>query len=130
MNKKYQTKQKTCICEYFEKNKQESFTAKELLENLEEKLEKVSKATLYRCLDSLLEQGIIIKELKDKNTTTYQYIGDESKCMIKCTHCGHISKAPIDMVKEIKEKYKITVDMLYGNCSKCTEDMYAKNFKK
>ena len=77
--KSYNTKQKEYILSYLKKHKDVYLTADEILYGLNKKEEVVSRATLYRYLDCLVEQSIVKKILFQNETkASYQYI--ESTC--------------------------------------------------
>ena len=60
-SKNYQTKQKNLIHELFANRKGEHFTAEQLLLTLEKNNTPVSKATLYRPLQQILDNSEIIR---------------------------------------------------------------------
>ena len=71
--KNYHTKQKSQIRDIFINNPNDNFTADNLMLLLTKNNTPVSKATLYRTLDFMFDNGEIIKYNIDKNSSCYQY---------------------------------------------------------
>lgn len=127
--KSYNTKQKEYILSYLKKHKDVYLTADEILYGLNNKEEVVSRATLYRYLDCLVEQSIVKKILFQNETkASYQYI--ESTCkkyILKCTSCGKIVNTDCsdleNVCRHLQENHNFLIDeaniTLYGECQDC-----------
>lgn len=127
--KVYNTKQKCIIKEFFKSQKQNYFTIEQLIENLVSN-NKLSKATLYRTLDLMINQGEIVKYYLDTKTPCYQYRDTNDFILFKCNNCGNTIDIPNKLInnatKKINSEYGISIDsnlmILYGKCKKCKED--------
>lgn len=133
--KKYQTKQKNIIKDLLALDDRKYYTAEQILKTLENNKTPVSKATLYRTLEQMIEADEIIKYNIDSSSTCYQYIkcGDLKKCHIhfKCKLCGIIlhldNEKIIQLDEELEKKYRISIDLektvLHGICNMCKEGL-------
>lgn len=132
--KSYQTRQKNIIKELFINNPSEHFTAEEILNLLINSATPVSKATLYRTLDTLVLAGDIIKYNLDGVCSCFQYndytASTSDHIHFRCQTCGQIFHINSSIVKKIDEdfekEYGFLIDnkrtMLYGICDKCRGD--------
>ena len=131
--KSYQTKQKNIIKELFINHPQNHYTVEEILNLLVTSSTPVSKATLYRTLDSLVVAGDIIRYNLDGVCSCYQFNDCSSEVNnhihFRCENCGHIfhinSSVVKSMDKKLEKEYGFVIDnkrtMLYGICDKCKE---------
>ena len=129
--KSYQTKQKNTIKDFLLENKNQHFSADQILFHLNERQTPVSKATLYRTLDQLVETKEVIKCNVDGGLNYYQYLDCEhNQCAhihFKCEVCGqvlHIHTSIIEQLDQtMQEDYHISIDttktVLYGICASC-----------
>ena len=129
---RHNTKQKTIILDVLEKNRNH-ITADDLITLLSSSGEKVGRATVYRFLHELENQGKVKKyTMGEKNTAYYQYIGDSSchgHYHLMCDVCGkleHLDHLVADaFAKSAMEKYGFEIDcsktVFYGKCKDCTE---------
>jgi Fur family ferric uptake transcriptional regulator len=122
----YKTKQSDMILDFFKKNPDDCYSAKEIIEN---KDLKIGEATVYRLLSKLSEQGSLNKFLGDKGAV-YKYNECKDKdphFHLKCTDCGHLIHADCGFLGEIenhlKEDHNFMLDSskvtLYGICDEC-----------
>lgn len=127
--KSYQTKQKNIIHSLLLEYQNTDLTIDEIINILITRNTPVAKATLYRCLDSFMDLGIV-KKWKLENKTSYQYIGeDESQFKLKCECCGKLIKAELPVLNKVDtsvtNKYGFHIDItktvLYGKCENCLE---------
>ena len=128
--KNYQTRQKTAIFALLKEHPEMHLTAEQMLTILKDENTPVSKTTLYRFLDWLVENGEVNKYVID-NISCYQYVGtnlDTQNCFhLICDHCGKLINASTADIKKINEKlekwlnFKIdnTKTILYGTCKEC-----------
>ena len=131
-NKSYNTIQKQRILEMLKANSNHHLNVDEMLFILNTKQIYVSRATLYRYLDVLVQTGEVRKFLiGDNEKACYQYIEDKEHCSnhfhLMCTECGklihlHCQKVD-DIVGHILEEHKFLVDpgrvVFYGICEEC-----------
>ena len=125
----YNTKQKNSIKDIFLNNPNEYFTAEQLLSILVCDKKLVSKATLYRTLDTMISSGELIKYNVDSNVSCYQYsnCNENNHIHFRCQTCGkilHIQNPLVDTItSKIGDEYGLKIDnkktMLYGYCKEC-----------
>lgn len=127
---KYSTKQGEALLRFFEQNSDRHFTAAELEAGLASSGAKLGKATVYRHLDSLVEQGRVRRFVSDDGKIAcYQFCGEGCKehYHLKCGKCGELIHVECEQLDEMcrhimahhgfeVEKEKIT---LCGVCEKC-----------
>lgn len=128
--KSYQTKQKNVIKDLLIKEGDKHFTAEQILTILEEQDTPVSKATLYRTLEQLVENHEVVKYNFDGTSSCYQYLNCEHNSgrhfHFKCEECGkilHIDNETEAFDLELEKRYGIAIDLsktiLYGICDNC-----------
>ncbi len=119
--KNYHTKQKSQIRDIFINHPNDNFTVDKLMILLTKNKTPVSKATLYRNLEFMIDNGEIMKYNIDKNCDNSNHIH------FKCQNCGAILHIENPIVKQmdvkIEQEYGVVVDstktILYGMCAKC-----------
>ena len=125
----YNTKQKDLIYELI-KNKKTSFTIKDIYNDLNKK---VGLTTIYRFIEKLEKENLIIKEINKDNITYYQYL---EKCesnnhfYLKCEKCKNIIHIDCDCINElyshIKKEHKFKINkekiIINGICKKCNKE--------
>ena len=132
LQKTYQTKTKLAIIEYFSKHAHEAVTVSDLDRFFKDQNQSIDRSTIYRCLDRLLKQHLLLKFSKDDGKNSfYQYIGEDSHCEehlhLKCTQCGkiiHLNCAFMDEIADhILSKHNFVLQyessILFGICKDC-----------
>ena len=126
----YKTKQRDMIFNILLNNKNRHMTAEELQkEILINKLE-ISRATLYRTLDSLTNEGKVKKIIvDDKNPICYQIcdMNNTNHFHLICEKCGKLIHLDCDevngLIKHINLEHDFDIDpsrvVLYGLCKDC-----------
>lgn len=127
-----QTKQKAVILEFMKAHKNEHIRAEDILSGLEKQGEPVSKATVYRFLKALEDEGMIRRyTLSDKAPACYQYMADTPECRrhyhLMCSKCGAIvhmdSPTLRSFMDEALKNEGFTIDecktVFYGLCRDC-----------
>ncbi len=128
----YQTKQKSAIFSLLKENYKIHMTAEQMLNILKDEETPVSKTTLYRFLDVLVENGEVNKYVID-NASCYQYVGNNKESQncfhLICDQCGKLINANKEDIKLLDKKlekslnFKIdnTKTLIYGTCKECLE---------
>ena len=120
----YKTKQKENILNLLKNNNEKTLSAIEIIRLLNLK---VSKATIYRQLDSLFRKNIINRYYNEStNRYEYSYSIDE-KCSyhlhLKCNKCGMIYHLNDKITRSITSDLNFNIDfnnsLIYGICQKC-----------
>lgn len=130
--KAYKTKQRRCILQALQALPGQHATAEALCDFLKNEGEEVSLATIYRNLDKLVNEDVIIKyTLPDGMRACYQYLGEcehsTCHCHVICTGCGsvsHLECTGVDwLATHLLEEHQLVLDVqktvLYGLCAKC-----------
>ena len=134
IKKNYRTRQQEAIIEYFRMNPHSCVTADEIYIYFMNTENKIGKATVYRCLDRLLENGTIKKFISDEGgCAMYQLIDSDNGCdrhfHLKCTVCGEIIHMDCEFMEQfenhIRRHHNFKVDnartVIYGICEKCAD---------
>lgn len=129
--KKYNTKQRDQIVDFFRLNEGTCFTAGDVIERLGGQ---IGKATIYRCLVMLSKDGTLKRFIADKGeAASYQYNGcnhqSESHFHLKCLSCGEVIHVDCSCMKDISahiaNEHNFAVDtaktLLYGLCKNCKQ---------
>lgn len=106
------------------------FSAKEIFCKLTAAGEEVGQTTVYRIIDSMVEDGQLKKTLGEDNEVRYQYLEScdhFGHCYLKCNNCGrlqHIDCEDIcDLTAHIERQHKFKVDdtnmVINGLCRSC-----------
>lgn len=128
----YKTKQRTFIVELLKEYHGRHLTAEEIVTLLEQRKNAVGKATVYRCLERLIEQGEVKKySFGEGKSACYEYHLEQQTPYyhLKCSQCGavtHMECKYLDSLQEhVYEHHGFTLDaaqiVLFGCCEKCTK---------
>lgn len=133
---KYKTKQREILIEYLKTVAGEHITAGDVCEYFKENGIPVGQSTVYRRLESLVDEGIINKYIIDAGSPAcFEYVGEDSheECEIcfhcKCEKCGKLIHLHCDELEEIGEHlskdHNFKLDpkrtVFYGICEDCSE---------
>ena len=127
MNKRnhYDTKQKDIIINTIKNHKE--FTINDIYEELKGK---VGLTTIYRKVDSLVEENKVKKYIGKDNVTYYQYLCDcdkDNHFYLKCDKCGTLEHVDCDCINELSEhisknhKFELNKQniVINGICKNC-----------
>jgi Fur family ferric uptake transcriptional regulator len=127
----YNTKPKEYISQFLENHKNKRFSIKDLDDWLKNNNYNVNLATIYRNIDKLVKDNVLLKHQNvDNGYATYQYIENE-KCLthfhFECIKCGRVShlgaKETNDFLKMIKRTMFFEVEpqntYIRGICNNC-----------
>ena len=136
----YKTKIKEKIVQCFTENDEASYSAKDIYLNLKQKGEKVNITTVYRNLDTMTGDGLLIRFQDSKcEKALYKYSGKEGDCRthlhMKCVECGAVIHLNCRFMKEIKTHIKsdhgfsilCSNSVLYGICKDCGKSEKVNN---
>ena len=107
------------------------FAPEELVKQCQDNRRRVSRASIYRCLQEMLEAGVIRETAYGEKHTHYEHMYDEEPHHhARCIKCGHLLEIPdLDEEKvyqKILEKkgFKILGHEMtfYGICHTCQEE--------
>lgn len=128
----YRTRQRELISQFLIAHKGSHLSAEEVEAYLREQGSPVGKSTIYRCLDRLVEQGVVRRYyLEEGRGACYQYADNTDGCRehfhLKCLACGKLIHVECDYLDEVAshvlEHHRFTIDntktVLYGLCEAC-----------
>ncbi len=131
---KYKTKQREILIDYLESVPGVHITAADVCEYFKRQGATIGQSTIYRQLESLVDEGIINKYIIDGNSPAcFEYIGADSHidsdiCFhCKCEKCGKLIHLHCDELKEIQghlykeHQFKMNPmrTVFYGLCEQC-----------
>jgi len=134
----YKTQQKDAILQILKSNSKTSFNAEKILELLQKQDKKVSKATLYRFLDSCTENLITRKTFNaESKSYEYQYVQENnahcsSHFHLKCVNCGALIHLECEdaneFINHINKEHGFLIDQnlstIFGLCKKCVKQKF------
>ena len=135
---KYKTRQKEMLIDYLSSVEGEHITANDVCEFFKSQGETIGQSTIYRHLESLVDEGIINKYVIDANSPAcFEYMGRESHlagevCFhCKCEQCGCLIHLHCDELSEIGKhlynEHHFKLDpkrtVFYGLCENCINEV-------
>ena len=105
----YRTNQKETVLNYIQNYPQAHFTAADLFASLKQEGYKIGLTTVYRHLDRLVDEGILVKSIVDENTPAcFELSGHDgqqhSACYhCKCTKCGKLIHLHCDEITKLEQ---------------------------
>ncbi len=124
----YTTKQKKYILDFFKNNNSTLYSAKEIMQELENKNINIGLTTIYRCLEQLTNNNDLMIFYGDfgKKHGYFPCIND-SHYHIICSSCGHIEHLDCNYFNDLKKHLIQTHNFhlnrneifLKGRCTKC-----------
>ena len=119
---KRNTQQKQIILDALAVLKFNHPTALDVLNQIRKSHPAMSKATVYRNLKSMAEEGIIVRMESESGLERYD-CNTHSHAHFKCNKCGELYDLDEDLGATIKYKCAFVVKsidvVLRGNCDKC-----------
>lgn len=132
MVKSYQTKSRKELLAYCERMGNRRFCAKDIFDYLKEQNISMNSATVYRNLDKLVSDKILLRtKSSQEDSCYYQYAGENSHCHehlhLQCKKCGriiHFEDSVMDKLnsfiqKELKMALIPSESLLIGLCDEC-----------
>ncbi len=127
--KQYNTRQREVILDFLKQNEDLSLTVEAITNELKGQ---VGQTTVYRYLEKLANEKIVLKYDKpDGKCTYYKYYKPQSDavkgCHLLCTECGKITALSCHFIFEldahIRSQHQFNLDgtktILYGVCGQC-----------
>lgn len=132
MKKGYVTKPRNLMLEYITAQKDRQFSAMEVYNFLLERDYQINLATVYRNLDKMQQEGILLQyKYADKKCSMYQYAAESDDCghhlHLKCNSCGKVIHLECEFMAEISrhlmEHHGFEIDcresVITGLCESC-----------
>lgn len=129
---RYNTKQQSLIYEFFKKSSGAHFTADEVCLAL--KQSEVSRATVYRAVEKLTEEGVLIKYNFGKGQSAcYEFCSENAEndtfhfICTKCKRLMHLDCSALsDLEEHLSKDHALKIDrsltVLYGTCGRCMKE--------
>ena len=133
---KYKTKQRETLLDYLASVSGEHVTAADICEHFSAAGTAIGKATVYRQLESLVDEGLLNKYVIDGTSPAcFEYVAEENHahgdvCFhCKCEKCGRLIHLHCDALAEIQShlsadhSFQLNVHrtVFYGLCDRCRE---------
>lgn len=131
----YNTKSRKLILQFLESKSETTVSVGDIMEYLKCMGEGVNQTTVYRYLNKLVSDKKVLKFSEDEGgKAVYQIVGHKHCCdghiHIQCIKCGKLLHLDCDFMEGFKEHLKEEHDfslkcessLLYGVCSKCSEN--------
>ena len=128
----YRTKQYEAICSYIASLGSDHVTAAQIASHFQEEDIPIGKATIYRHLEKLTENGKLRRYVTDGvSGACYQYVESDQICdghlHLKCEFCGELlhleCEALDDLERHVLDEHSFHVNttktVLYGRCDDC-----------
>ena len=131
---KYNTRQRKLLLDYLGSVPGVHITASDVCEYFKEQGASIGQSTIYRHLESLVDEGVINKYIIDANTPAcFEYVrpeqhSDHDPCFhCKCEECGELIHLHCDELEDImvhiRKDHSFRVNpartVFYGLCDKC-----------
>lgn len=126
------TKQKLIFKQFLENNRDREMTVAEMAELLESSGIKLGIATLYRAVNRLEADGVLVRVVNGSlSKTAYKYAGSDNTVRsihrVFCTSCGKTAELGLKFTEKIDMSVSDTTGfsvsdhqmMFYGLCSDC-----------
>ena len=132
----YRTRQQELLISYLKETCGKHFTAEDVKNHFEEKQVSLGTATIYRQLEKLVGDGILLKYFVDEHSAAcFEYISEDGRAEeeqhfhLKCEKCGSLIHLECNELNEIKkhlfEDHGFELNpfrtVLYGTCANCRE---------
>ena len=132
MAKQYRSKGREALMLYLDSVKDQRFCVNDILDYLDGQGISMNQATVYRNIEKLCDENILIKSKKlNDDNTYYQYIANGSHCRehlhMQCKKCGKLihMEGPefADIIASISSEHGFIIEpsesVLIGICAKC-----------
>ena len=132
MKGEYKTKPRHLIIEYLKTNADTRFTARDILNAINDAECNLNRSTVYRNLERLCKEGVLVKYKEtDIQATCYQYSEKHGSCHshmhAQCSDCCKIFHLDNDILddaaRKMQSEYGIDIDygktVLIGVCREC-----------
>ncbi len=134
---KYKTKQRDMLLAYLKALAGEHITAGDVCDYCKEQGAAIGQSTVYRQLESLVDEGLVNKYTIDSNSPAcFEYVGpdvhsDKDTCFhCRCDRCGVLIHLHCEELKEIEEhllkehgfKLNSMRTVFYGLCENCAKE--------
>ena len=135
---RYKTKNHKALMSALEAAPGRCFTVDEIFDMLNARGEKIGRTTVYRQLENLAEEQIILKYIAENGESATYRLGSEgcaAHLHLKCMDCGAIIHLDCDTAeffsRHLREDHGFTLDpsrtVIYGHCGCLTKNTQENN---
>ena len=138
---KYNTRQREILLAYLQTESGRHITAKDVCEHFRKNGSGIGQSTVYRQLESLVDEGVLNKYVVDANSPAcFEYVPQENHCgevcyHCKCEECGKLIHLHCAALREVQEhllsEHAFRVDtrrtVFYGLCETCSKKKASRN---
>ncbi len=128
----YHTRQRELILQCLREHRDEHVTADSLLAYLKAEGASVGQTTVYRNLEKLIREGVVVKYAgAEGSSACFQYMDCGEECTahyhLVCVDCGQMIHMQCeyldDMTAHVLEHHQFSIDkyrtVIYGLCKRC-----------
>lgn len=136
IHKKYKTKIGCAIEQYLGGQEERSFCVADVSRYLEEQGISANTATIYRNLDQLVEEAVLVRfKTANADKHLYRVAGTMPGCRehlhLQCRRCGRIQHVDCNLMKEINARLQdeygfdleCEISTLSGICADCKREL-------
>ena len=136
VHKKYKTKIGCAIEHYLDGQEERSFCAGDVSRYLEQQGISANTATIYRNLDQLVEEAVLVRfKTANADTHLYRVAGTMPGCRehlhLQCRRCGKIQHVDCGLMREINDRLhseygfdlECEISTLSGICADCSREL-------
>ena len=138
---KYKTRQRDILLQYLEKERGVHITAGDVCGYFRDQGIPIGQSTVYRQLESLVDEGVINKYIIDANSPAcFEYMGEHAAASpdtcfhCRCEKCGRLIHLRCDEITELQEhlfaEHSFRMDpvrtVFYGLCEQCLPESEKK----
>ncbi len=128
----YQTRQSAEILEYLQNRKGNHVHVNEMAEYFQEHGIEIGTTTIYRHLEKMVQDELVLKYMVEGSSACYEYVGDDGKKSddhyhLKCEECGKLIHIHCEEIEELAshmmEHHQFRLNsartVFYGICEEC-----------
>lgn len=129
----YNTKQRDLILACLKEHQSQHVTADNIMDYLKEQGTSVGQATVYRNLDKLIKEGVVLRYAgAEGQGACFQYVDCTESCSahyhLVCVACGQMTHLQCEYLDEMTahllEHHQFNIDkyktVIYGLCNTCS----------
>ncbi len=125
--RRYRTRQRELVASYLTKNSDSYHSVDDVWSGICFGGSGIGRSTVYRCLESMVEDGSALKATSPGGEARYRLAMDDAVGQLVCLECGRALPLDCHMVADfsthVLEHHAFSIDpartVLYGHCDAC-----------
>ncbi|HEY1367620.1 MAG TPA: transcriptional repressor [Gaiellaceae bacterium] len=121
------TRQRQLIWDAFAAEPEQHLSADDLVERVRAELPQVSASTIYRTLDLLVHEGLLLRTNLGGDRAYYELAHDHAHHHLVCERCGAVQHLHEEQLGDLRERLRTTAGFtlgageitLFGLCGAC-----------